>query len=79
MNSVQLELFGHGLIPWEGISPRELTRAFKSFSFATEVAGAVRGFVDVDQIEMFDTATTTARRPPYMGAPLLHSFPKERR
>jgi len=37
---VQLELFPRSAsVPWGGVSPRELTRAFRAFSFTAEGMG----------------------------------------
>jgi len=81
MNSDQLELEFHDVrlqIPWDGRSPRSLTKAARALFLSESGRGHE---VDPNQIEMFRIARrrgrTEKRGPLYEGAPSLFLLPKE--
>jgi len=71
---LQLDLFedtvvGSSKTPWEGRSPRALTRGSKMFTLKAQAAKSVSDFVDDDQ---FDLWLPVKKAPwEYQGAPLL--------
>ena len=66
----QLDLFQDNLVlPWNGRSPRSLTRGRKALFLQRERQKNERFFVDTDQVILW---TATKRAPwKYQGAPLL--------
>ena len=56
-------------IPWEGRSPRELTRVHTEGIFKASAAKSVSASADLEQGDLFLEATKELRR--YDGAPLL--------
>ena len=72
MNSTQLELpFGEWLRePWDGRSPRVLTRGYKALFLRRKPQKDERFFVDPRQLELFDEPVEKAPWK-YQGAPLL--------
>ncbi len=70
MNSEQLSLGLFSEEPWDGQSPRYLTRGRKALFLRQEPQKSVSEFVDPDQ---YDIWPTSPERPPviYRGAPLL--------
>ena len=71
MNSTQLDLWQVELdaLPWQGRSPRGLTRARLSVIFKPEAQKHERFFVDLDQFDLFRAAITEF--PWYRGASCL--------
>ncbi len=59
--------------PWDGRSPRSLTKARLGFIFKAEPQKHERFFVDPDQLDLF--RETKPRRPLYGGAPSLLPLP----
>jgi len=75
MNSTQLSLrLEWGREPWEGRSPRGLTRASKALFLRREPQKDDRFFVDPDQYDLFRAAIPG--RPQYGGAPSLLPLPR---
>jgi len=72
---MQLELaLDWGDTPWDGVSPRALTRAAKALFFRREPQKDDSFFVDPDQSDLFPAAI---KRPPAsQGAPSLLRLPK---
>ncbi len=70
----QLELFtpkemGEVRVPWGGVSPRALTRGYKSFIFDREGRKSMSDFVDPEQCDLW---IPTKKAPwVYQGAPSL--------
>jgi len=73
MNSSQLDLWEVELaaLPWQGRSPRGLTKARKVVFLRREPLKDERFFVDPDQIDLFPAAIKGPPR--YEGAPSLGS------
>ncbi len=67
---------GHSL-PWEGRSPRALTRGYKRFTLKTQVAKSTSDFVDPGQYDLW----LPIKKAPwiYQGAPLLGGRTRARR
>ena len=67
----QLDLFGHVSVrlPWDGRSPRSLTKAAKALFLKRERQKDDRFFCDPDQLELMLTGNKAPRI--YRGAPLL--------
>ena len=65
------------LIPWEGVSPRELTKGRSSLFFRREPQNDDGFFVDPEQYDLFHAAIEGRYR--YGGAPLLLPLPARRR
>ncbi len=76
MNSEQLELDLFPGEPWDGKSPRALTRGRLLFILKPGGAKSMRDEVDPLQYDMWPTATN-APRFVYRGAPLLRRFSYE--
>ena len=75
----QLSLFEGGLIfpgtPWDGRSPRALTRAWCGFIFKPRGAKSVSDFtIDLAQVDMFPEDFESPRV--YSGAPSLLPLPE---
>jgi len=71
MNSAQLDLWQGELdaLPWQGRSPRVLTRGHLGLIFKARAVKSVSEFVDPLQLEL---RLTTKKAPwVYRGAPLL--------
>ena len=62
-------------IPWEGRSPRELTRVQIDGIFKAGAAESVREFVDPAQLDLW-RQITKASRVPSLEAPSLLPLPK---
>ena len=72
----QLYLFeGMVDLPWDGRSPRSLTRSAKALFFKRERQKNERFFVDVNQMDLFSRRQPGL--PQYGGAPSLLPVPKE--
>jgi len=72
MNSSQLSLrLDWGSVPWEGQSPRALTRAAIALFSRREPQKDDRFFVDPDQLDFFRLVSEKAPREVSRGAPLL--------
>ena len=75
----QLELFEGGLVtvvlPWDGRSPRALTRVALSGIFKAQAGKSVSDFVNPDQYDLF---VTRQKKAPwkYQGAPSLRPLPR---
>ena len=75
MISSQLELsLSMERLPWEGKSPRSLTRGAIALFLRREPQKDDRFFVDPDQYDLFLAAITG--RPRYGGAPTLVPLPR---
>ena len=74
MNSTQLDLWQVELdaLPWQGQSPRGLTRGAKVLYSRREPGKDDRFFADARQFDLFVDATR--KGPVYAGAPLLVPF-----
>ena len=73
---VQLDLFEDVVaLPWNGKSPRALTRAAKALFFKRERQKDERFFVDVDQFDLIRAAKKRPRRIS-AGAPSLLPLPR---
>jgi len=72
MNSAQLDLWQAELdaLPWQGRSPRVLTRAHLGLILQPEAQKDDRFFVDPNQCDLFPVGMTNAPWI-YQGAPLL--------
>ena len=77
---MQLELFALRevtvRIPWDGRSPRDLTRVNLEGIFKAQAVKSMSDFVSVDQCDLFETRQKSPRV--YSGAPLLSLFPERR-
>jgi len=76
MNSTQLDLELHDVrlrIPWNGTSPRSLTRAAQALFLKRERQKDERFFVDPEQVDLFRAAIKKAPWV-YQGAPLLKAL-----
>ncbi len=71
MNSSQLDLWQVELdaLPWQGQSPRVLTKGFVPLFLRREPQKDERFFVDPDQLDLWPTAKRAPWK--YQGAPLL--------
>ena len=61
---------GHSL-PWEGRSPRALTKGYERFTLKAQAAKSVSDFVDPEQYDLWLTMKKAPWK--YQGAPLLGS------
>jgi len=78
MIASQLSLqLGLSRLPWEGKSPRSLTRGAIALFLRREPQKDDRFFVDPNQYDLFRAAITGRRQ--YGGAPLLIPFEQEGR
>ena len=71
MNSEQLDLWQAELdaLPWQGRSPRSLTRGGIALFLRRELEKDDRFFVDPNQADLFSSTTNAPRI--YRGAPLF--------
>ena len=78
MNSPQLDFWQEELdaLPWQGRSPRGLTRAALALFFKRERQKNERFFVDPNQLGFFRVAEKAPRVVP-RGAPSLLPFPAD--
>ncbi len=60
-------------VPWNGRSPRDLTRGAELFIFQQRAEKSVRDFVNDDQGDLFEAPRKRAPAD-YAGAPLLLPF-----
>jgi len=76
MNSSQLDLWQVELdaLPWQGRSPRALTKCKKALFLRREPQKDDCFFVDPDQMDLFHAAKKGPRR--YAGAPSLLPLPR---
>jgi len=76
----QLSLFEGGLpalrIPWDGCSPRELTRAYNTFILKARAAKSTSAIIDPGQLELWPINEKAPWK--YRGAPLLKGSPRRR-